>query len=172
MRAGVVAAAHEGQLLFGEGLEGGGDVLALDARRIGFGSDEHEVVVHHLMAIHAEAVGHEFFFKSGRMHEQHVHVAVLAVRQRLAGAHGNPFQIKARILFEDGLEILQKAGILRAGRGRHHQGFGIRHLGQQEKGKDKKRSEKTHENTPWKKLFRLLYTIQTKIMTYTASPRG
>lgn len=29
VRAGVVAAAHEGDLLFGEGLQGGGDVFAL-----------------------------------------------------------------------------------------------------------------------------------------------
>ena len=110
-------------------LQGGGDVLALDAGRVGGGSDQHEVVVHHLMAVHAEAVGHELFLKGGGVYEQHVDVAVLAVGEGFARAYGNPFQIDARVLFEDGLEIFQKAGVLRAGGGRHHQGFGVGHLG-------------------------------------------
>ena len=144
VRAGVVAAAHEGDLLFGEGLQGGGDVFALDAGRVGGGSDQHEVVVHHLMAVHAEAVGHELFLKGGGVYEQHVDVAVFAVGEGFARAYGNPFQIDARVLFEDGLEIFQKAGVLRAGGGRHHQGFGVGHLGQQQKGKDEESSEQTH----------------------------
>ena len=44
------------------------------------------------------------------MYEQHVDVAVLAVGEGFARAYGNPFQIDARVLFEDGLEIFQKAG--------------------------------------------------------------
>jgi len=96
------------------------------------------------MAVHAETVGHELFLKGGGVYEQHVDVAVLAVGEGFARAYGNPFQIDARVLFEDGLEIFQKAGVLRAGGGRHHQGFGVGHLGQQQKGKDEESSEQTH----------------------------
>lgn len=51
--------------------------LPLTPAGSGGGSDQHEVVVHHLMAVHAETVGHELFLKGGGVYEQHVDVAVL-----------------------------------------------------------------------------------------------
>ena len=81
------------------------------------------------------------------MHEQHVDVAVLAVGKRLARADGNPFQIEAGVLFENGFQIFEQAGILRAGGGGHHQRFGAGHLGQHEQGHDEEGSEQTHKGS-------------------------
>ena len=100
MGAGLVAPAHEDGLFFSQGLEGFGRALALDARRVGLGADDHEVVVHDLAAVDAVPGFHKFFFSAGSVHQQHVHVAVFAVLQGLAGAHGHPFEIDARFRFE------------------------------------------------------------------------
>ena len=93
---------------FGEGLQGGGDVFALDAGRVGGGSDQHEVVVHHLMAVHAEAVGHELFLKGGACTSSTSTSQSLPWARALPVPTGNPSQIDARVLFEDGLRYSRR----------------------------------------------------------------
>ena len=62
MRAGTIAARDERRALVLDGLERRHDVLAaVGAGGIALRSDQDEVVVHHRVALYAEAFGEEFF---------------------------------------------------------------------------------------------------------------
>ena len=64
VRAGTVAARYERRAFCHDGFQGGADVLhAFDAGGIAFWSNQHEIVVHHRIALHALAFGKEFFFR-------------------------------------------------------------------------------------------------------------
>ena len=67
-----------GACAVGDLLEGLDHVLEPgDAGRIGGGPDNDEVVVHHVEALHAPALGDELLLVGLGVHEQHVAVAVL-----------------------------------------------------------------------------------------------
>ena len=62
VRAGTIAARDERRTLLLDGLERRHDVLAaIDAGGIALRPDQDEVVVHHRVALYAEAFGEEFF---------------------------------------------------------------------------------------------------------------
>ena len=65
-------------------------------RRIGFRADNDKVVVHHVAAVDAKAVGDEFVLAGTVVDQQRVSVAALADRQSLAGADGDNMNIDAR----------------------------------------------------------------------------
>ena len=58
-------------------------------RRIGLRPDHHEIIVHHVIPLHANTLGEEFFFRDLVMHEYHVGVAAPADFERLPGADGD-----------------------------------------------------------------------------------
>ncbi len=85
--AGLVPARDERGCLGLDGLQRGGDVLrALDAGRVGFRTDQDKVVVHHRLALDAEAILDELQLLRAGMHEHHVRVAAPAGIERLPGA--------------------------------------------------------------------------------------
>ena len=75
-----------------------GVLAALDAGRIGRGPDDHEVVVHDLVALDPEAVGDELLLGRLVVHEQHVGIAVLGELDRLAGADRDHPHLDAGLL--------------------------------------------------------------------------
>ena len=96
------------------------DVLALDAGRIALRPDQHEVVVHHVEALHAEALGEEFLLLRLGVDEHHVGVAAPRGVERLAGALRDHLHVDAGLGLEDRQEIAEQPGILRrGGRGDH-----------------------------------------------------
>ena len=68
---------------------------AANSGRVGFRSDNHEVVVHHVAAIDAVAVGHELVLACAIMHQQRIGIAARADRQRLPGADRDHVNIEA-----------------------------------------------------------------------------
>ena len=62
-----------------------------------FGPDDDEVVVHHLVALHAEALGDEFLLERLGMHEDHVGVAAPAHVERLPGAERDHAHLDAAL---------------------------------------------------------------------------
>ena len=58
MRTRLIAARDERRLGLRYPLERGSGLEPLDLGRIGFGADDHEVVVHHKLARCAVAIGH------------------------------------------------------------------------------------------------------------------
>ena len=119
MRAGLVAARDEGGALGLDRLERGDDVLgALDAGRIALRPDQDEVVVHHRIALHAEAFGDELLFLRLGMHEHHVGIAAAAGVERLAGALRHHLHVDAGLRLEQRQDVAEQAGVLgRGGRG-------------------------------------------------------
>ncbi len=60
-----------------------------DAGRIVLRAEDHEVVVHHVLAVDAVAFCNELVLARAGMHQDDVDVAGLAELDRLAGAHGD-----------------------------------------------------------------------------------
>ena len=73
---------------------------AADFRRIGLRPDQDEVVVHHVEALHAVALGEEFLLERLGVHEHHVGVAAPADVERLAGAERDHAHLDAGLLLE------------------------------------------------------------------------
>ena len=88
-----------------------------------FGSDEHEVVVHHRIALHALAFGKEFFFRRFCVHENDVGIAAAAGVERLAGTLRDDFHLDPGLLLEQRQNVSKQAGILRRGGRRHDNRF-------------------------------------------------
>ena len=92
------------------------DVLAaLDAGRIALRPDQDEVVVHHRIALHAEAFGDEFLLLRLGVHEHHVGIAAPAGVERLAGALRDDLHVDAGLGLEQRQDVAEQAGILRRG---------------------------------------------------------
>ena len=66
-----------------------------DAARIGARADQDEVVVHHRIALHAEALGEELVLLRLRMHEDDVGIAAPRRVERLAGAQRHDLHVDA-----------------------------------------------------------------------------
>jgi hypothetical protein len=98
--------------------EGRDDVArAAQPERILLRTDQDEVVVHHVAAVHAVAVGDELVLGGAGMHQHHVDVAVLAQFERLAGADRDYMHLDAILLLEHRQDDLEQPGVLRAGGG-------------------------------------------------------
>ena len=118
VRAGLVAARDERRALALIVFSAGDDVLALDAGRIALRPDQDEVVVHHRIALHAEAVGDELLLLRLGVHEHHVGVAAPAGVERLAGALRHHLHVDAGLGLEQRQDVAEQAGVLgRGGRG-------------------------------------------------------
>ena len=119
VRAATVAARHEGRFCLDESSGAPHRILAAGhLRRIRLRPDQDEVVVHHLVAAHAVALGDELLLERPRVHEHHVGVAAPAHVERLAGAERHHAHLDAGLLLEDGQQVLEQAGLLgRGGRG-------------------------------------------------------
>ena len=77
-----------------------------------------EIVVHHLVAPHAVALGDELLLERPGVHEHHVGVAAPAHVERLAGAERHHAHLDAGLLLEDRQQVLEEARLLgRGGRG-------------------------------------------------------
>ena len=82
--------------------------------------DQHEVVVHDLVAPHAVALGDELLLERPGVHEHHVGVAAPRHVERLAGAERDHAHLDAGLLLEDRQQVLEEPGLL--GRGRRSDG--------------------------------------------------
>ena len=88
---------------------------ALDAGRVARRADDHEVVVHHVLAARAEAVVHELVLARPCVHQHHVGVAVLAQLERLAGADCHIVGIDPKLLLKVRQDHVQQPRVRRAG---------------------------------------------------------
>ena len=79
------------------------------------GPDDDEIVVHHVAAIDAEAVGDELVLADAIMHQERIGVAARADRKRLSGADRDDVHAQAGRGVEDRQDVLEQAGVL--GRG-------------------------------------------------------
>src|SRR5574341_531419 len=116
VRAAAVAARGEGRLRRLDSLQRGDDVLrAADYCRIGLRSHQHEVVVHHLEALHAIALGDELLLERLGVHEHDVGIAALAHVERLPGAERHDAHPDSGLLLEGGQQVLEQARLLGGG---------------------------------------------------------
>ena len=97
----TIPARYEGRLFVLDLLKRLGDVIhALDAGRIALRPDQHEIVVHHRVALHALTLGEKLLFRRFGMHEYDVGIAAPASVERLAGALRHNFHLDAGLLLE------------------------------------------------------------------------
>ena len=98
----------------------GGAGRALDASRIRRRTDDHEVVVHDVVALGGETGGEELLLGGRRVNQEHVGVLGLAELDRLTAAHGDDLGLVLRIgLLERRHEHVEESGVLRRRGGRH-----------------------------------------------------
>ncbi len=127
MRAGLVAARNEVGALGLDRTERCDDVLrALDAGRIALRADQDEVVVHHGVALDAEAFGEKFFFRRFGVDEHDVGIAAARGIERLSGALRHHLDVDAGLGLEHRQDVAEQAGILRRGGRGHHDRFVLR----------------------------------------------
>ena len=124
MGAGSIAPRDEGRLFVFDSFECLGNVPhALDAGRIALGADQHEVVVHHRVTLHAFSLGEKFLLCRFGVHKDDVSISAPAGIERLAGALRDDFHLDAGLLLEQRQDVTEQAGILRRCRRRHHDRF-------------------------------------------------
>ena len=118
MCAGAITPRYEWRLLILDLPKRLRDILhALDTGRIAFGSDQHEVIVHHRITPHAFAFGEKLFLRRLRMDENNVGIAAPASVERLSGALRDDFRPNASFLLEDWKQVLEQTAVLcRCGR--------------------------------------------------------
>ena len=73
---------------------------AANLRRVGRWADDNEIVVHHVSASDAEAVGDKFFLIAFAMAQDHIDIAVASEFQDLAGATQGDANFVAGFFFE------------------------------------------------------------------------
>ena len=118
--AAVVAATGEDGFGLGDHLQRcGGVALAGYAGWVAGRPDNHEVVVHHVEALDAEALLNEFFLARLCVNQQDVRIAVSGLLQRLAGADGDHPHLDSRLLLELWQKEVQQARVLGRGGGGH-----------------------------------------------------
>src|SRR6266545_159353 len=119
VRPAAIAARYEwcaGGLEF---LQRDDDVLAAAGfRRIGLRADEHEVVVHHRIALDAVTFREKFFLGGASVHEHDVGIAAPRDIEGLARAQGDDADLDAGLSFEDRQQMVEQPRLLsRRGRG-------------------------------------------------------
>src|SRR4029079_13006872 len=97
----------------GDLFQRGGDVLAAGGvRGVALRPDQHEVVVHHPIALDAVALGQPFLLGRLVVHEHDVGIAALADVERLAGADGDDAHGDTRVLLEFRQQVLEQPRLL------------------------------------------------------------
>ena len=113
VRAGVIATGHEGRAALGDLGECFGSGRAIgNASRVVGRADDHEVVVHERDALDAITGIDEFFFARLRMNEQQVRITHLALLDGGTSASRGDLELVASFLFEGGLQVRQKTGVV------------------------------------------------------------
>src|SRR5688572_10513189 len=111
--AALVAAGRKRRLCVMNSLESERDILAAgDLCWIGPRTHQHEIVVHHLEAPHAVALGDELFLQRPGVHEDHVGIAAPAHVERLPGAERHHAHLHAALLFVDWQQVPEQSGLL------------------------------------------------------------
>jgi hypothetical protein len=120
VRAGTIAARDERQLLFLDDAQRFDDVLGLaDPACIELAPDEHEIIVHHRVALHAEALGNELLLFRLGMHENDVGITTPRGVERLAGSQRYDLHRDAGARLEQGQQVPEQPGVLGRGRRGH-----------------------------------------------------
>jgi hypothetical protein len=98
VRPGLVAARNEHCLRIGNALQGIGGLQPPYLCGVGFGADDHEIVVHYETARGAIAFGHPGLLGRWRMRQQHAALAASALLQNVPTASNDRLDGKARLL--------------------------------------------------------------------------
>src|SRR6185503_8347770 len=123
-------------------------LAAAHFRRVGFRTDQDEVVVHDVLPLHAEALGEEPLFQRSGMNENDVGVAATPHVERLAGAERDDAHLNAGLLFELWQQVLEQSGLL-GRRGRRHGDVALLRVRTADQNAGKKDSDDhTHGNSP------------------------
>jgi hypothetical protein len=83
-----------------------------DAGGVALWPNQHKVIVHHRIALHAFAFGDKFLFCRFRMDKNHVCIAAPAGVERLTGAPRQYFHRDAGLLREERQQVVEQATIL------------------------------------------------------------
>ena len=81
-------------------------------RRIGCRTNHHEVIVHHLEALHALPLGHELFLGLPVMYEHHVGIAAPSDIEGLSGTNGDDFHLNAALRCEGRQQVTEQTRLL------------------------------------------------------------
>ena len=82
---------------------------SFDAGRIASRADQNEVVIHHGIALHAEALGQEFFLGRFGMHEYHVGVTAPSGVERLASPLRHHLHVDAGLRLEQRQDVAEQS---------------------------------------------------------------
>jgi len=152
VRAALVASRDEGRIGGGHFFHGGHDVTAFGAGRVGLGADQHEVVVHDLLASRGKTVGHKLLFGHLVVHEEHVGIAPARHVDGLARAQRDHLHVDAAGSSELGQQKREQARLLGGRGGRHHDALGHRagtgEQGGTEGGDEGQTTEGVHKLSP------------------------
>jgi len=123
MRPRIVSTGDEGiscRLIHTHGqefLEGIFRLHTLEARRVVLGSDDDEVVVRKAAVVDPVAGIHEGFLLARRMHSKDITIATSCDLDSLPCSLRCDQQVDVILLFENGLEIIEKPCVVQAGGG-------------------------------------------------------
>jgi hypothetical protein len=82
------------------------------ASRVGFGSDDDEVVIHHVASIDAVAVGHKLVLSGPIMHEQGIGITPHPKRKSLAGSNRNHVNVQSGGGSKERNDVPEQPGVL------------------------------------------------------------
>ena len=88
----------------------GGVGHSFNRSRVGRGSDDYEIVIHHIPPTDAEARRNKPVFRFPSMHEYDIAIAVSAVFQRLAGSDSHDTNIDPGPVAEQRDQTIQQTG--------------------------------------------------------------
>src|SRR5689334_4688705 len=113
VRARAIATRDERGSLRLDGLQSRHDVAhALDAGWVAFRADQDEVVIHHRIKLHAEAVGDELLLLRLGMHENDIGIAPPGRIERLPGALSDDTHIDAGFRLEQWKDVTEQPRVL------------------------------------------------------------
>ena len=118
MRAALVAARHKRRAGRGDFSERREDVLAAgDFRPIALRTGQHKIVVHHVKAAHAIAIGEKFILGFTVVHEHHVGIAAPRHVERLPGAQRHHAHLYAGFFFKHRQQMFKQPRLFGGGGG-------------------------------------------------------
>ena len=152
MRSAAIAARYEWRADGLKFLQRDDDVLAAaDLRRIGLRADEHEIVVHHRVALDAVTFREKLFLGGASVHEHDVGIAAPRDIESLASSQGDDVDLDAGLAFEDRQQMAEQPGLF----GRRRRGHGDeaflsvqRRSKQRENGTEKDATDSYHGTSP------------------------
>jgi hypothetical protein len=86
-----------------------------DLRRIGLRAEQHEVVVHHVLALHGVALRQELLLQRLGVHQDHVGIAAPADVERLSGADRDDAHFDPGRGGEDRQQVTEQPRLFRGG---------------------------------------------------------